>query len=78
MQKLIPDNKDMEMFDNGVLYVNVHFVTVPMTHFKTYDQIVSLSQMYNAISVNKLEGLVNIMFQNINDAKTFAKKVNEQ
>lgn len=73
-----PEKKDVEMFENGVLYIKVHFVMVPLTHFRTYDEIASMAQMYNAANVTKVEGLINIMFQNKDDARSFAAKVNER
>ncbi len=52
MQRPSPDANDIEMFDNGVLYMKVHFVTVPLTHHKTYDEVVSIAQMYNVVNIN--------------------------
>lgn len=78
MQRPSPDANDIEMFDNGVLYMKVHFVTVPLTHHKTYEEVVSIAQMYNVVNINKVEAIINVMFANTNDARSFAKKVNEQ
>jgi hypothetical protein len=76
--KQIPDNKDIEMFDNGVLYIKVHLVTVPLVHFHTYEEVCSLAQMHNVVNINKSDGLIQLMFPNKHNAETFAKKVNER
>ena len=73
---LQPKTEDMEIFDNGVLYVRTHFVTVPLT-FKKFDQLEFISKSFNAINVHRVEGLFNAMFGSAEDAKAFAKKVNE-
>lgn len=73
-----PEKKDVEIFDNGVFYIKVHFVMVPLTHFHTYEEVAAIAQMHNAANITKVEGLINIMFQNKDDARSFAAKVNER
>jgi hypothetical protein len=73
---LQPKTEDMEVFDNGILYVRSHFVTVPLT-FKHFDELEFISKSFNAINVHKIQGLFNAMFSCAEDAKAFAKKVNE-
>ena len=73
---LHPKTEDMEVFDNGVLYVRTHFVTVPLT-LKNFDELEFISKNFNAINVHKIQGLFNAMFGSAEDAKAFAKKVNE-
>lgn len=72
-----PKTEDIEMFDNGVVYIRTHFVTVPLT-YKNKKEIDFISKSYNAVNAHDVGNLYNVMFQNAEDAKAFAKKINEQ
>lgn len=73
---IVPNSEDMEVYQNGVVYVRTHFVTVPLV-FKSYKDLDFISKSFNPISITSNDGLFNAMFQNADDAKAFAKRVNE-
>jgi hypothetical protein len=73
---IVPNSEDMEVYQNGVVYVRTHFVTVPLA-FKSYKDLEYISKSFNPINVVSNDGLFNAMFQNADDAKAFAKRVNE-
>jgi hypothetical protein len=71
-----PNINDMKMYNNGVLYVRSHFVTVPLS-FKCKEELDFLAKEHNSVNTHILNNLYNVMFHNADDAKAFAEKANE-